>query len=97
MKDDKPEIEPRLPDELLPRLEELHRRKERRGLTELEKMVVANDCENFIDGMKPIMSDMAEVMTDVMNDMVTAMTPVVESISKLREEMNEEFEPGDER
>lgn len=97
MADDKPEIEPRLPDDLLPRLEELQRRKERRGLTELEKMVVANDCKNLIDGMKPVVESVNEMLSESVGQMMKAMQPMVETMAELQEQTAESFEPGDER
>jgi len=47
----RPEIEPRLPDNPQERLAELRRRSEERGLTELEKMIVADDLETLFAGI----------------------------------------------
>lgn len=60
--DELPQVEPPLPDNLLDRLEELKRRNEARGLTNLEQAILLNDIWQFNEAMKPLVNTITEAM-----------------------------------
>lgn len=87
---DKPEIEPRLPDNILDRLEELHRRYEDRGLTDLEWMILVNDLRQFSEAVDPLIQTMTDAIGEIMDDFTETMTDAMaevypESVGECRE------------
>lgn len=84
--DNLPEVEAPLPDNLLDRLEELHRRKEERGLTEVEKAIVLNDLRQFNKAMTPLM----ETMGEAMGELAEAINNSVEILARAMTEVDED-------
>lgn len=82
MSDDLPEVEAPLPDNLLDRLEELHRRKEERGLTNAEQAIVVSDLKQFNEAMEPLVETMTDAISEMMADVTSAMKPLVESMNE---------------
>lgn len=58
--DEKPEVEPPLPDSLSDRLDELRRRQEARGLTTLERAVLLSDLRGITSAMEPLVEPMED-------------------------------------
>jgi hypothetical protein len=83
-KSEKPQVEPPLPDTLLERLEELKRRDEARGLTNLEQAILMNDLRQFNEALKPLVNTMAEAMNEVVDNVTSAMEPLVEAMSEIQ-------------
>jgi len=77
-----PEIEPRLPENLFDRLEELHRRQEERGLTELEQAIVVHDLRRFNEAMLPVAEQLASVMSEVLGEFTEALQPLADRVSE---------------
>lgn len=84
--DQKPEVEPPLPDSLLDRLDELKRRQEARGLTNLERAVLLSDLREFNEAMKPLAQTMADMLGEVASNITEAMTPLVEAMGETSRE-----------
>ncbi len=80
--DEKPEIEPPLPDNMLDRLRELQARDEARGLTNLEQAILLSDIRQFNNAMKPLAETMIETMGEVAKQMNDALTPLVEAVDE---------------
>ena len=66
--DEKPEVEPPLPDSLLDRLDELKRRQEARGLTTLERAVLLSDLREFNEAMTPLVEAMGETSRETVGE-----------------------------
>ena len=83
-KSEKPQVEPPLPDTLLERLEELKRRDEARGLTNLEQAILLNDLRQFNETMKPLVKTMAEAINEVVDNVTSAIEPMVEVMDEVQ-------------
>jgi hypothetical protein len=65
---DTPDVDEPLPDELLPKLEELQQRQETRGLTDAEQKVVERKIKDTADAVKPIIEACNKMVADVIDE-----------------------------